>query len=98
MCSPLTVMLTPSERTRASLGAALRKIAADGADGAAQLVDEVAAHACADARAAGASVEQLIVAVKGDWSRAAAIHGLRGSDGVEYLARLVSACIREYFR
>ena len=98
MCSPLQVMLSPSERTRDSLGAALRKIAADGADDSFHLLDRAATHACADARSAGASVEQLIVAVKTEWARGAASHGLRGGDSVDPLARLVSTCIREYFK
>lgn len=98
MCSPVPVMLTTSERTRDGLRAALRKIAADGADSSLDLLDGVAAHACADARAAGVSIEQLIVSIKSEWTRTAAIHGLRGGDSVEPLARLVSTCIREYFR
>ncbi len=87
-----------SPRTRAALGAALRKIAADGADGAADLLDEVATGACADAHGDGESIERVIVAIKREWAAGAPAHGLRGRDSAVALARLVSGCIREYFR
>jgi len=87
-----------SQRTRNALSAAHRKIAADGAEGAAEMLDEVARHACADARADGESIERVIVAIKREWAVGAPAHGLRGRDSAVALARLVSGCIREYFR
>ena len=88
----------PSERTCAALRAALRKIAADDADGAATSLDEIATEACADAHELGVPIERLIVAIKREWAHCAAKHDVRGRDGAVLLARLISSCIHEYFR
>lgn len=91
-------VFTPSERTHELLAASLRKIAAGRAPELGDSLCELAKHACADARKLDLPIERLIVEMKHRWERDALAHGVSGRDGTAVLDRLVSACIREYYR